>query len=77
MMTFAAANRALHKAFDEATAILVGDALQSMAFQIISADPVTQKNALGANNRLAMVQLLSKRLAPREWLVAKAWISRQ
>jgi geranylgeranyl pyrophosphate synthase len=50
----------LHKAFDEATAILVGDALQSLAFQILSAAPVTQKNALGANNRLAMVQLLSK-----------------
>ena len=50
----------VHKAFDEATAILVGDALQSMAFQILSADPVTQKNALGANNRLAMVQLLSQ-----------------
>jgi geranylgeranyl diphosphate synthase type II len=50
----------LHKAFDEATAILVGDALQSLAFQILSSAPVTQKNALGANNRLAMVQLLSK-----------------
>jgi geranylgeranyl diphosphate synthase type II len=50
----------LHKAFDEATAILVGDALQSLAFQILSADPVTQKNPLGANKRLAMVQLLSQ-----------------
>ena len=50
----------LHKAYDEATAILVGDALQSLAFQILSADPVTQKNALGARNRLAMVQLLSQ-----------------
>ena len=50
----------LHKAYDEATAILVGDALQSLAFQILSADPVTQKNVLGARNRLAMVQLLSQ-----------------
>ena len=28
----------VHKAFDEATALLTGDALQSMAFQILSAD---------------------------------------
>ena len=46
----------LHKTFDEATAILVGDALQSLAFQILSSDSDT----LGANKRLAMVQLLSQ-----------------
>jgi geranylgeranyl diphosphate synthase, type II len=50
----------VHKAFDEATAILVGDALQSLAFQILSADPVAQENVLEARNRLAMVQLLSQ-----------------
>jgi len=50
----------VHKAYDEATAILVGDALQSLAFQILSADSVSEKNALGARNRLAMVQLLSQ-----------------
>jgi geranylgeranyl pyrophosphate synthase len=50
----------LHKAFDEATAILVGDALQSLAFQILSADHVAGNNALVANKRLAMVQLLSQ-----------------
>ena len=47
----------VHKAFDEATAILVGDALQSLAFQIISTD----RDTLCANNRLAMVQLLSQK----------------
>lgn len=46
----------VHKAFDEATAILVGDALQSLAFQILSADHAT----LDTGRRLAMVQLLSK-----------------
>lgn len=46
----------LHKAFDEATAILVGDALQSLAFQILSTDNDTPDT----NNRLAMVQLLSQ-----------------
>lgn len=46
----------VHRAFDEATAILVGDALQSLAFQILSTDA----DGLGASKRLAMVQLLSQ-----------------
>lgn len=46
----------VHKAFDEATAILVGDALQSLAFQILS----SQSDVLVADKRLAMVQLLSQ-----------------
>ena len=46
----------VHRAYDEATAILVGDALQSLAFQILSTD----HDALAAQNRLAMVQLLSQ-----------------
>lgn len=45
----------VHKAFDEATAILVGDALQSLAFQILSSD-----HDLDPARHLAMVQLLSK-----------------
>ena len=28
-----------HKAYDEATAVLVGDALQSLAFQLLARDP--------------------------------------
>ncbi len=28
-----------HKAFDEATAILAGDALQALAFQVLVTDP--------------------------------------
>lgn len=46
----------VHKAFDEATAILVGDALQSLAFQILSTDHDT----LDTDRRLAMVQLLGR-----------------
>jgi len=46
----------VHKAFDEATAILVGDALQSLAFQTLS----TEAGSLNAERRLAMVQLLSQ-----------------
>ena len=43
-----------HKAFDDATAILAGDALQSLAFECL----VTVKSALSANQRLAMIEIL-------------------
>ena len=33
-----------HKAFDEATAILAGDALQALAFQILAEDPALARN---------------------------------
>lgn len=45
----------VHKAFDEATAILVGDALQSLAFQILS----EANQSLSHEKQLARVQLLS------------------
>jgi farnesyl diphosphate synthase len=46
-----------HKAFDEATAILVGDALQPLAFQLLARDP-----ALPASPavRLRLVDILSE-----------------
>ncbi len=46
-----------HKAFDEATAILVGDALQPLAFQLLARDP-----ALPASPaiRLRLVEILSE-----------------
>ncbi len=44
-----------HRAFDEATAILVGDALQSLAFELLSSDP-----QLPAERQLAMVRLLAR-----------------
>ncbi|HES77192.1 MAG TPA: (2E,6E)-farnesyl diphosphate synthase [bacterium] len=43
-----------HRAFDEATAILVGDALQTLAFEILSRD--TQSDA---ETRLAMLSTLA------------------
>ncbi len=46
----------VHKAYDEATAILVGDALQSLAFQLLSAD----SERANTGKQLAMVQLLSR-----------------
>ena len=46
-----------HRAFDEATAILTGDALQSLAFQVLAEDPAMTA-APGA--RLEMVRTLAE-----------------
>jgi geranylgeranyl pyrophosphate synthase len=45
-----------HVAFDEATAILAGDALQALAFQVLAHDPSI---AAPAEARLAMVETLA------------------
>ncbi|MCG8427637.1 MAG: (2E,6E)-farnesyl diphosphate synthase [Chromatiales bacterium] len=45
-----------HKAFDEATAILTGDALQTLAFQVLSRDPTLPQNP---EIRLAMLETLT------------------
>ncbi len=41
-----------HKAYDEATAILVGDALQTLAFEVLTTDPLLVENP---NARLRMI----------------------
>ncbi len=46
-----------HKAFDEATAVLVGDSLQPLAFQLLARDPALPASAAV---RLALVDLLSE-----------------
>ena len=46
----------VHKAYDEATAILVGDALQTHAFQVLAQD----SSGLSATQRLAMISLLAR-----------------
>ncbi len=48
-----------HKAFDEATAILVGDALQALAFQILAEDPDI-RDYHGARTRLKMIATLAR-----------------
>ncbi|HBX73288.1 MAG TPA: farnesyl-diphosphate synthase [Halieaceae bacterium] len=45
----------LHKAFDEATAILVGDGLQALAFQLLAS-----ANGLSAEARLQMVTVMAQ-----------------
>ncbi len=45
----------VHKAFDEATAILVGDALQALAFELLAADG----NGVSAERRLNMISSLA------------------
>lgn len=49
-----------HRAFDEATAILAGDALQAMAFEWIS-----QADHLQAETRLQMTALLARAAGPQ------------
>ncbi len=46
-----------HKAFDEATAILAGDALQAMAFELLANDPSIQ---VGSDARLKMIAALTR-----------------
>ena len=46
-----------HIAFDEATAILTGDALQALAFEILAHDPSIKTSP---ENRLAMITALAK-----------------
>jgi geranylgeranyl pyrophosphate synthase len=46
-----------HKAYDDATAILAGDALQTLAFEILANDPSIE---VDANARLKMVTTLAK-----------------
>lgn len=46
-----------HIAFDEASAILAGDALQTLAFELLSNDPAAQKNPALA---LQMIQRLAQ-----------------
>jgi geranylgeranyl pyrophosphate synthase len=50
-----------HKAFDEATAILAGDALQTLAFETLSCLP---KNLFSDRQKLLMIHTLS----PCQWL---------
>ena len=62
-----------HLEFDESTAILAGDALQTMAFEIL-ADPRTHATRRYESNLLPH---LPKRRACRAWPAARCWICRQ
>lgn len=46
-----------HKAYDEATALLAGDALQSLAFEVLASDPTL---TISAPRRLRMLTLLAQ-----------------
>jgi len=47
-----------HRAYDEATAILAGDALQALAFQILADDPGLTE--LPAEQRVQMIRILAR-----------------
>jgi len=46
-----------HRAYDEATAILVGDALQALAFAVLAEEPMP---GVGAAQRLEMIRILAR-----------------
>jgi geranylgeranyl pyrophosphate synthase len=50
-----------HRAYDEATAILVGDALQARAFEVLAHAPAT----IAANARLEMLRVLADAIGTR------------
>jgi geranylgeranyl pyrophosphate synthase len=52
-----------HRAFDEATAILVGDSLQALAFELLAAGPSSDPAACIA--RLDMIRLMSQGIGTR------------
>jgi len=56
-----------HRAFNEATAILTGDALQSMAFELIA-----NANHISSENRLKMIQILASACGPQGMVLGQA-----
>lgn len=58
-----------HKAYDEATAILAGDALQSLAFQVLS-DP--ELNPVSPQQQIAMVAVLAKAIGAIGMILGQA-----
>jgi geranylgeranyl pyrophosphate synthase len=50
-----------HRAFDEATAILTGDALQARAFEVLAQAPA----AISANSRIDMLRVLADAIGTR------------
>jgi len=53
-------NPTCHKAYDEATAILVGDALLTLAFDVLSQPCTTDCATENLGSQLKMIQILSK-----------------
>jgi len=49
-----------HRAFDEGTAILAGDALQALAFDVLAAPDATDSAALDAGQRVLMLATLAR-----------------
>lgn len=58
-----------HKAFDEASAILAGDALQSLAFGVLVD---RRRNPQNAETRLQMIELLSQAAGPAGMVCGQA-----
>lgn len=57
-----------HKAFDEATAILAGDALQALAFEVLS----DAKSSLSDQQRIELIKVLSEAAGARGMVLGQA-----
>jgi geranylgeranyl pyrophosphate synthase len=49
-----------HRAFDEATAILAGDALQALAFDVLAGAAASNRDGISSGARLEMVRILAR-----------------
>jgi len=49
-----------HKQYDEPTALLVGDSLQSLAFEVLSQPELFENASLLVNNQILMLNILAK-----------------
>ncbi len=63
-----------HRAFDEGTAILVGDALQALGFAVLSSEPMA---GTAAAARLEMLRVLARAIGTRGMAEARRSISRR
>lgn len=58
-----------HKAFDEATAILAGDALQALSFEIIASHPAL---TISSDRKIKMIEILAKSCGPNGMVLGQS-----
>ena len=64
---------ACHRAFDEATAVLAGDALQSLAFEVLANPSLTAHTTLTDRYRLQQVAVLAKAAGNHGMAAGQSW----
>jgi len=67
-MTICGGRPTCHRAYDEATAILVGDALQALGFAVLASEPM---DGVSAAVRLEMLRVLAHAIGTGAWPAAR------